>query len=174
MSRDVKDKALASQQLYERQKLIRKQSSLAAPNIVCCDIRTPENIGAILRVADAVASRKVILLSDQGDSLEHKKIKKISRSSEHVLCESLSLKNYQKNMPLVAIELTEQSTNVFETKLPKVCAFVVGNERHGVADSLLQECESAVHIPMHGVNGSMNVSHALAIVLYEWRRQHPA
>jgi len=167
-----KDKVLTSQYLYERQKNVCQKVIKAAPNIICCDIKTPENIGSVLRVADAVGSRKVILLSDQDAVLEHKKIKKISRSSEDVVLESSNFEDYQSDVPLIAIELTELSSNIFDTKLPETCAFVMGNERYGIADKLLQQCESAVHIPMYGINGSMNVSHALAIVLYEWRRQY--
>ncbi|WP_373693577.1 hypothetical protein [Limnofasciculus baicalensis] len=37
---------------------------------------------------------------------------------------------------------------------------------------MLEHCQQAVQIPMYGVNGSMNVTHALAIVLFEWRIQH--
>jgi tRNA G18 (ribose-2'-O)-methylase SpoU len=39
-------------------------------------------------------------------------------------------------------------------------------------NSLLQKCEKSIYIPMKGHNKSMNVSHALTIVLGEWTRQH--
>jgi len=173
MDKKIKDQTLPSQQLYERQKNIRQQCLAPAPDIICCDIKTPENIGGILRVADAVGSDKVVLLSEQDDLLTHKKIKKIARSSNALNIESCSLINYKNEVPLIAIELTQLSNNLFDTSLPEKCAFVIGNERHGIDHDLLQRCEYAVHIPMYGVNGSMNVSHALALVLYEWRRQYP-
>ncbi len=171
-TKDKKDKVIAAQQLYERQKSIRQQSSIHAPDIICCDIKTPENIGSIFRVADAAGSHKIILLNSRDDILEHKKIKKISRNSTHIACESLPLDQYHSQQSMIAIELTEKSTSVFTCQLPQACAFVIGNERQGVDRNLLQQCEYAVHIPMYGVNGSMNVSHALAIVLYEWHRQY--
>ncbi len=168
------DKRLSSQQLYEQQKVIRQRNLYPpAPQIICCNLRTPENMASVLRVADAAASESVIFLHHQTSDVDEKKIKKISRSSdESVNWQIADLQTFKSHRPLIAIELTEQSHNVFNIALPDQCAFVVGNERHGVDDGLLQQCDYAVHIPMYGLNGSMNVSHALAIVLFEWRRQH--
>lgn len=168
------DKLLSSRELYERQKKVRNMELYpAAPDIICCDLNTAENMAAVLRVADAAGSQQVIFLNAQSVSPDRRKIKKISRSSDESICWKFAdLQTFKFEKKLIAIELTEQSTNVFETQLPSDCAFIIGNERHGVNGDLLQQCEYSVHIPMYGKNGSMNVSHALAIVLYEWRRQH--
>ena len=74
--------------------------------------------------------------------------------------------------PLVAVEITSRSTDLYQTPLPVNCALLVGGERHGIDDALLKYCQAAVHIPMQGINSSMNVSHALTLALFEWRRQH--
>ena len=50
--------------------------------------------------------------------------------------------------------------------------FFVGNEKVGLDDEPLKEVEKSVYIPMKGHNKSMNVSHALTIVLGEWMRQN--
>ena len=73
---------------------------------------------------------------------------------------------------MIAIEITSKSTSILNTQLAEQCVLVIGNEKHGIAEDVLNMCSNAVHIPMFGGNGSMNVSHALAIVLYEWRRQN--
>ena len=41
----------------------------------------------------------------------------------------------------------------------------MGNEKVGLDDEPLKEVEKSVYIPMKGHNKSMNVSHALTIVL---------
>jgi tRNA G18 (ribose-2'-O)-methylase SpoU len=74
--------------------------------------------------------------------------------------------------PLIALELTSTSRAIFTTELPADCTFVIGSERHGIPAALLSACDSAIHIPMYGTNGSMNVTHALGVALFEWRRQH--
>jgi tRNA G18 (ribose-2'-O)-methylase SpoU len=73
--------------------------------------------------------------------------------------------------PLIALEITSTSRAIFSAELPADCAFVIGNERHGIPKAILSVCQQAIHIPMYGTNGSMNVTHALGVALYEWRRQ---
>lgn len=72
---------------------------------------------------------------------------------------------------MIAVELTSRSIDLFKTTLPEECTLVVGNEEHGIPAAVLELCQQAVHIPMFGVNGSINVTHALAIARFEWRRQ---
>ncbi|MCK5169872.1 MAG: 23S rRNA (guanosine(2251)-2'-O)-methyltransferase RlmB, partial [Bacteroidales bacterium] len=56
-------------------------------------------------------------------------------------------------------------------KLPNKAALIVGNEITGIDSKLLDKCHKIVHIPLLGNNTSMNVSHALAVALFEWQRQ---
>lgn len=169
---------LDSQLLYERQKVQRDQhQSKPAPTVVVSVLQTPENIGGIFRIADAAGCQQLILLDDEGQLQNSKSIYRTSRGVEKnlqytVMKSADFVKSTSLEKPLIAIELTTESMNVFDTDLPAQCSFVVGNERHGIDQPVLDVCEQAVHIPMFGLNGSMNVSHALAIVLYEWRRQH--
>jgi TrmH family RNA methyltransferase len=50
-------------------------------------------------------------------------------------------------------------------------AVVVGSEKHGVDDPMLEAATHRVRIPMHGRANSLNVSVSAAIVLYEAVRQ---
>ena len=43
---------------------------------------------------------------------------------------------------------------------------VIGNEKDGVSEELLALCQTSIHIPMYGVNTSMNVAMATAIAVY--------
>jgi 23S rRNA (guanosine2251-2'-O)-methyltransferase len=169
-------KQLDSHTLYEQQKTtIEKKRYKKGPAIIATDISSPDNIGGLLRTADAAGCIKVILINEKQISLS-KKIHKIARSTEKnieiIQCnvdEFLKLK--EELYPLIAIEITDSSKDIFSTELPEKCSFVIGNERHGVPGDILALCKYAVHIPMYGVNGSMNVIQALTISLYEWRRQ---
>ncbi|MFL2563840.1 MAG: TrmH family RNA methyltransferase [Flavobacteriales bacterium] len=73
---------------------------------------------------------------------------------------------------LIAIETAQPSSNLYTSKLPGKSVFLVGNEKVGLDDEPLKEVEKSVYIPMKGHNKSMNVSHALTIVLGEWMRQN--
>ena len=109
-------------------------------------------------------------------TVETKKFSRIARSEEKFLfIEKITrkafIKDYEKYQPLIALEITTSSVNLFETALPEQCSFVIGNERQGIDEEILKLCECAIHLPMFGNMGSMNVSHALAVSLFEWRRQ---
>ena len=168
----VDDEALFSRQ----QKFVSNLDAPAAPIIIVTGIRTPENMGSILRHADAAGSDKVIFVESENMST-NKKMSRIARSAEkHIQIDYLSREQFFKTsheLPeLIALEITSTSRNIFKTVLPMRCCLVVGSERYGIAADILMRCRRSVHIPMYGINASMNVSHALTIALFEWGRQH--
>jgi tRNA G18 (ribose-2'-O)-methylase SpoU len=171
---------LEGQVLYERQKHVRQSKIyLPGPTILAAGLRVPENIGSVFRLADAAGSEKVVFIIDNHHSYPLARIRRTARSCEAIVkWEFWRQEQFFERIislhPLIALELTTHSTNIFESHLPNPCAFLIGNERHGIPSILLSKCQRAVHIPMYGVNGSMNVTHALAIALFEWRRQHTA
>lgn len=161
--------------LYERQKALRAQKPFPpAPQIIASQLQVPDNIGSVLRLADAAGSSHVIFISNT--EIDEKRIHKTARSCESfVAWEVYSLERFLHEQaafqPLLALEITSQSNTIFSAALPTSCSFVIGNERHGIPVPVLSLCRQALHIPMYGTNGSMNVTHALGIALFEWRRQ---
>ena len=167
-----------SQTLYERQKeSLQLKLCDQAPVIIATGLRTPDNIASVLRLADAANSTRVIFVTQEKDRLEfNHKIQRLSRSTEkNIKIEQYDVEEFNNLIDLlpvmIAIEITTRSKSIFESLLPDECCLVIGSESNGVYDQILEKCNSAVHIPMYGKNGSMNVSHALAISLFEWRRQ---
>lgn len=164
-----------SQTLFKQQQKIQKT---CAPIIIAIDPLTPANVGSIYRLADATASSKIIFVQKEFNSFENNKaVKRVSRNTQSSIdTEYWSHERFDiehMTLPaLIAIEITSLSKNIFDSHLPENCGFVIGSERNGIPDKILQKCTAAVHIPMYGNNGSMNVSHALSICLYEWHRQH--
>jgi tRNA G18 (ribose-2'-O)-methylase SpoU len=143
------------------------------PAIVLDNVADPRNVGSILRLAEAFGSRQVVVLGDYVD-LKNSKTRATSRGCDEYLDIEYSLSRETLAMApnLVAIEITDTSESLFDVSFDKAfCTLVVGNEEEGVSFDLLQACRKSVHIPMFGIKGSMNVATALAIVLYEWRRQ---
>lgn len=167
-----------SQILYQRQQQSKRRCDPeAAPVIVATGLRTPANIASVLRIADAVYAPRVIFVTQREQKIDFaNKIQRLSRNThtdiqieQYELDAFLHLCDHLPTM--IAIEITTQSENIFTTHLPTNCSLVIGSESHGVSKRVLAKCQSAVHIPMYGKNGSMNLSHALAIGLFEWRRQ---
>jgi len=145
------------------------------PIIIAYDIRTPENIGSIIRLADNIGCEKVLFITEE-NKLRESKIKKTAASSYNSVnwkfCSEEEFKNeIPKDYAIFAIETTSDSANIYKTELPNKIAFVVGNEINGISFDFLNECHKIVHIPIYGKNTSLNVSHALAISLFEWQKR---
>lgn len=173
------ERQLEGFELYNKQKQIKQNLENNTPIIVADNLKTPENIGSILRLSEAVGCQKIIFINEESSTTikYFNRIRKTATGAEKLV--DWEFKTYQELLEqkfldlytIVAIEITDKSTNVFNTSLPTNCIFVIGNESYGISENLLKKCDYSVHIPMYGLLGSMNVSHALAIVLYEWKRQ---
>ena len=59
------------------------------------------------------------------------------------------------------------SVDLREAQWPQDCALMVGSESFGLPDEALALCQFAIHIPICGPLKSLNVSHALAIALFD-------
>jgi tRNA G18 (ribose-2'-O)-methylase SpoU len=145
------------------------------PIIAAWQIINPENIGNLIRLADNVGANHVFILG-KDFQLRMSSIRKTAGLSfDHVQLSFISTEDFfDRFIPeyqLVAIETCEDSTNIYTENLPEKIAFMLGNERNGLPEAILQKCSRKVHIPMTGKCKSMNVSHALSVALFEWQRQ---
>jgi 23S rRNA (guanosine2251-2'-O)-methyltransferase len=151
--------------------------------LVLDKLRTPANIGMLLRTAAALHLTEVFTLED-----EHfpKNIEKERAARQALDC--IALKRYphtrlqnlmetlaQDNYCLVGIEYTNDSQPLPNfTPLPQQpYALVVGNERNGIGQELLQSCALCLHIPISPKLTSLNVANAGAMALYHFAFRHP-
>lgn len=133
-------------------------------------VRSPYNIGSILRIIDNFGLRGVV----HGDShirLDHPRLHKAARGCENwipVKYEADPLRWLETaEAPVIGIEEAEEATPVGEWRPPPSCILVVGNEEYGIAKAIRKRCSHLVRIPMHGYKKSMNVHHALAIIAHK-------
>jgi 23S rRNA (guanosine2251-2'-O)-methyltransferase len=143
--------------------------------IILDNVLDTYNIGAVFRLADAVAAEKVILCAGS-ETPPNSRIKKASiNTTEWVPWEYFptaveaieNLKLKIENLQVVAVELTDNSVpyDTFAYKFP--VALVVGHETDGVGSETLALCDAVVELPMWGINISLNVMVSLGIALYE-------
>lgn len=137
---------LHSQVLYERQKERRESgATLPGPAVVAAGLRSPENIGMVLRLADAAGVSRVVFVNDETPNLA--RIRKTARSTDALVnWEIFEPARFlhevaQELPPMIAVELTSRSTDLFKTTLPKQCTLVVGSEEHGIPASVLELCQ---------------------------------
>jgi TrmH family RNA methyltransferase len=148
---------------------------IVKPVIAAWQIINPENIGNLIRLADNVGATEVFILGEDFN-LRMSSIKKTAGLSfNHVRLTFIPpdqfFKHLDSDYQLVAVETSQKSTNIFKTRLPERIVYLLGNERNGLPEDILNKCDQQVHIPMTGNCKSMNVSHALSVALFEWQRQ---
>lgn len=145
------------------------------PVIAGWQIINPENIGNLIRIADNLGAEQVFILGTNFQFRTASIKKTAGLSFANVKLNFITSDEFFLHLDteatVVAIETVENSNNIFQTELPENIVFLVGNERNGLPDDLLDRCCMSVHIPMTGKCKSMNVSHALAVALFEWQRQ---
>jgi len=149
---------------------------LSRPVIIADNIHSPENMGAILRIAGNIGALKSLFISDKIQSLKNHKINRTSSGGStktdwtRITTEELTT-SIPDNYSLVAIETTFDAQNIYSFKFPEKTAFIIGNEVNGISDEVLQHAEYKVYIPIPGLISSLNVTHALSIAVFEWWRQ---
>lgn len=145
------------------------------PIIAAWQIKNPENIGNLIRIADNLGADKVYILGDkfQIRTASVKKTAGLSFNNVSLIFTSPAefFENLEEDYQLVAIETSSKSENIFATHLPQKIVWILGNESNGLPGEILKLCQMIVHIPMTGKCKSMNVSHALAVAAFEWQRQ---
>ena len=162
--------ALQKSHLETNNKQHNKKISLIAENI-----RTPENLGMILRISEAFGVAQIYFVGQLGVELTTK-AKRASRNTYkkdnfEFIADADSLINDLKTegARLIAVEITNNSQPMLALKVEKDehLVLIIGSEREGISQSLLAKIPEAYHIDMYGENSSLNVTNALAIALYQ-------
>jgi len=133
------------------------------------------NIGAIFRLADAVAAKKVIICG-QSETPPNIKIHRAAIGTEewvpweYAATTEEAIKNLKlkiKNLTVYAIEQGHRSVAYDRVDYQFPAAFIVGNGSDGISSQVLSLADKVVEIPMWGFNKSLNVMVSLAIVLWQ-------
>lgn len=143
--------------------------------IILDNVLDTYNVGAIFRLADAVAAKKVFLCGET-ETPPNPKIKKASINTwkwvkwsytETAVSAISTLNSQLSSLQIVAVEQHPRSISLFELKPKFPLAVVVGNETYGVSKEALEIADTIVELPMFGINKSLNVMVACGIVLYK-------
>lgn len=133
-----------------------------------------ENIGSAFRLADAFNIKKIIIISTK--DIDAKKLQKTARNCEQHISYSIYNNSTDALTEInnlgftpINIEITSTSKPLRETNFAnyKKIALIVGNEKNGVSDEILEKVPLSYHIDMYGNNSSMNVATSLAIATYK-------
>ncbi len=139
--------------------------------------RDPKNVGMTMRSHAAFGGGWFVLIDPLETSLNAHKLKKTARSMNRFV-ETIVLPDFsafhawvqEKGFLLAAIEIAEQAVSLPEFNFPETVIFLLGNEVHGIPGEILQACEVVIRIPQNGRIGSLNVSVAASLAMYEYSR----
>ena len=142
-------------------------------------VTDPHNLGACLRVADAMAVDAVVAPKDRSVGITPTVSKVASGAAETV--PFITITNLARTIEelqeagLQVLGADEGGTeDLFAADLRGPLAWVLGAEGEGLRRLTRERCDRLVRIPMLGTVESLNVSVAAALCLYETRRARRA
>jgi TrmH family RNA methyltransferase len=143
--------------------------------VVVEGVEKPGNVGAILRSADGAGATAVIAASPRTDLANPNVIRASAGTIFSVPLAAAPTEDVlpwllQHGIRIVAARVGSGSPYT-QADLTGSIALVVGSEAEGLTSDWQAADVEAIHLPMHGVADSLNVSVSAAILLYEARRQ---
>ena len=154
--------------------------------LIVHNIRSAHNVGSLLRTADGLGIRQVILsgyspypISKNDQRLPHiarsvdARIHKTALGAEKSVSwrhtediETLLVQLKDKGYQLAALEQAKGSIAISDFKPSAKTAIIIGSELGGIEPDLINKCDVILEIPMRGRKESFNVAAAAAMVLY--------
>lgn len=139
-------------------------------------VQDPQNLGALLRTAEAVGVHGVVIPKHRAAGLTPGTAKaamgaveflRVARETNLVAV----LEEFKKQGVWVIGSVPRGGTSVWEADLRGPICVVLGGEGPGLRPLVARSCDLLVTLPMRGRVGSLNVAVAGAVVCYEILRQ---
>lgn len=138
-------------------------------------IQDPGNLGTILRTADSVNLKQIIVTKNTADSYNPKVVRSTMGAILRIkIIETddlaKTLKEAKKNKFKIVATSLDTNNSIYDIDYNKK-VIVIGNEANGVSKEIQELADNKVKIPMLGKTESLNASVATGIMLYEYVRQ---
>jgi len=148
-----------------------------APLILMLDrITDVRNFGAITRTADCTGVDAIIIGKQGAAPVNADAVKTSTGALLRIpICREQNLKTtlqYLLENGIQAVAATEKtSESIYTPDYKKPTVIIMGSEEDGISDAILKRADHLAAIPMVGKMGSLNVSVATGVILYEVLRQ---
>jgi len=147
--------------------------------VVAVDVSEPGNAGTLIRVADAMGADAVVLAGNSVDPFNGKSLRASAGSvfnvpvvpagDAAVVAENVTA----RGGAVLATTLDgELSLDDADPVLAGPCAWIFGNEAHGLDSATAALATHRINIPMRGGAESLNLASAASICLYATARMH--
>ncbi len=135
-------------------------------------LKDPQNVGSLLRVADAVGIHGIIMQERRGVSITPAVVSASSGASEHLLVSQVNnLVNTMKRLKerdiwFVGLDISPQVQRIDRVDLNMSLGLVLGSEGEGMRRLVRETCDILMTLPMRGAVESLNVATVGSIALY--------
>lgn len=143
--------------------------------LVVAPLRSNVNLSRMVRLAGCAAISEIIHCGggkvDREIARDAADVVRVSspRSLPPVL-EKLRSQGYH----CVGLEQTTNSQSLYDYRFKRKTALVIGSEREGLTQEVLDRLDDVVQIPVYGQPASYNVVTATTMAVYEYCRQFPS
>jgi len=130
------------------------------------------NFGAIARTAECAGVDGIVIGEKGNAPITGDAMKTSAGALNHLpVCRENDLKKtmrFLRENGIRVIACTEKANqDIFDVPLSGPIAVLMGSEEDGISDALLRDADELVRIPMKGKIGSLNVSVATGVAVYE-------
>ena len=152
----------------------------ANPLLVILDgVSDVRNLGAVSRTLECVGGNGIIVPAKGGAAINAEAVKASAGALTRIdACRVPNLRYaayYLKQAGFKIVAASEKVDKlIYDADLKGPVAIVMGSEGKGISSAMLELADEKVAIPMSGNIGSLNVSIAAAVVMYEAVRQRLA
>lgn len=140
-------------------------------------VQGPFNVGGIVRSAAAYRAEH-LWLTDTATGLENTKTHKTALGTDRYLtierlADAATIVDaaHSAGYRVIGVELTTDARPLHELDLAGDVCLMVGHEDRGLSKAALSACDAFGFLPQLGKVGSLNVTTAASIAIYEWARQ---
>ena len=140
--------------------------------LVLDSLEDPQNVGTLLRSAEAAGVHGVIFPKRRQAPLTPAAVKASAGATEHLLLCPVddlpgALADLHANGLRIAGSEADAPLTVRQTDLRGPLAIVVGSEGQGLGPAVRRRCDLFMRIPMQGAIGSLNAAVAGSVLLFE-------
>jgi 23S rRNA (guanosine2251-2'-O)-methyltransferase len=139
--------------------------------LVLDTLQDPQNLGTLLRTAEAVGVHGVLLPLRNTASVTPAVVNASSGACEHLLIGQINLAQAidelkQANVWVIGLDGGPDSQPLGKVRLDGAIALVVGSEGEGMRRLVRESCDGLLRLPMQGQVESLNAAVAGSIALY--------
>lgn len=145
--------------------------------LVLDSLQDPQNLGTVLRTAEAVGVRGVVIPEHRAVDIRPSVVNASAGAVEHLrVVQLVNLARALRDLKeagvwVVGLESVPNSVPLWQARVDGPIALVAGSEGSGIRRLVLEQCDTVASLPLLGQVESLNASVAASVALYEALRQ---